>query len=290
MINRRVIFCANQVSLCIATTLVEKEKAYINTTVFFDRLRCDTNVFRKLEIDLIHFSKWNFIKFLFKSFFIRPNEVCVPHFKGGRLIRVYAKYAKRISAIDDGLDTFREIPKNIVVSDFKHGSNYYTFKYDFPLATWLQKFNIVRVCELGEIAKSCKEILELNDFEVVLIESPGIEIVSLADFEFAKLLLVKHSNPNKNRETHMCFPSVAGSDFALEKSLKNFRGTIVVGESMTAVYSLMLKSPAFKLVVAIQDDNKKNLVSLVQLLNIKKHAMLWHAGYNIFDVKNKIVK
>jgi predicted Fe-Mo cluster-binding NifX family protein len=224
------------------------------------------------------------------SFFIPPLEVCVPHFRGGRLIRAYASYAKKTSAIDDGLDTFREFPRNIVVSDFKIGSNYYTFNYDIRFASWVEKFNIIKVCELNEIGKSSKKILDLNDFDAVLVESPGVEALQLFDLKFARVLVVKHSNPNKSIKALQSYSSSIGSDFALEKSIENFRGTLIVGESMTAVFALMLKSPAFKLVIAIQRDNKKNLASLVQVLNIKKHAMLWHAGYNIFDVKKKIIK
>ena len=208
------------------------------------------------------------------SFFIPPLEICVPHFRGGRLIRAYARYAKKTSAIDDGLDTFREFPKNIVVSDFKLGSNYYTFNYDIRLASWVNDFNLIKVCELSEIAKSSKKTLDLNNFDVVLVESPGIEAAELPDLEPARVLVIKHSNPNKNIKIFQGCVSIAGSDFALEGSIKNYKGTLIVGESMTAVYALMLQSPAFKLMIAVHKENKKNLTSLLELVSKKEFARL----------------
>jgi len=242
--------------------------------IFYDDSRCDINIFENDGVDFIKYTRWNFLKLLISSFLRRPDEVCVPHFRGGRLIRFYAKYAKKISVIDDGLDTFRELPRNIVVSDFKFGSNFYTFKYDTSVASWLNEFNLVKVCELNEIAKSSKKILDLNDFDAVLIESPGIEALQLSELKFSRVFIVKHSNPNKNITTLKSCSSSVGSDFALEKSIENFRGTLIVGESMTAVYALMLKSPSFKLAVAINQHNKKNLVSLINLINKKKFAEL----------------
>ena len=231
-------------------------------------------VFANVNIDFIKYNRWNFFKSLINSFLMRPDELCVPHFRGGRLIKAYAKYAKKISAIDDGLDTFREFPKNIVVSDFKLGSNYYTFNYDIRLASWVNDFNLIKVCELSEIAKSSKKTLDLNNFDVVLVESPGIEAAELPDLEPARVLVIKHSNPNKNIKIFQGCVSIAGSDFALEGSIKNYKGTLIVGESMTAVYALMLQSPAFKLMIAVHKENKKNLTSLLELVSKKEFARL----------------
>ncbi|MDI1307813.1 MAG: hypothetical protein PSV17_00085 [Methylotenera sp.] len=176
--------------------------------------------------------------------------------------------------IDDGLDTFREFPRNIVVSDFKSDSNYYTFNYDAKLATWLSGFNLINVCELEEIARSSKQKIDLSDFDVVLVESPGIGSVILPDLSASRVLLVKHSNPNKNVKAFESCPSIIGSDFALEDSIKTYQGTLIVGESMTAVYALQLKSPNFKLLIAINEDNKKNLTSFLDLVGKTSFAKL----------------
>lgn len=198
----------------------------------------------------------------------------VPHFRGGRLIKLYAKYAKKFSAIDDGLDTFREHPRNIDVSDFKLGSNYYTFDDDDNLASWLSNFNVVKVCKLEEIAKSSKKTLDLNDFDVVLVESPGLGSIDLPILKSSKVLLIKHSNPNKSLNAFQGYQSIVGSEFALENSIKAYQGTLVIGESMTAVYALQLRLPTFKLLIAINEGSQKNLTSFIELVNKKDFAEL----------------
>lgn len=272
--KRRVIICANQISLTIAVNLASKDKLGIKTIVFYDSSRCDADVFDMLELELIKYSRWTFLFYIINNYFIPPFEICVPHFKGGRLIRIYAKYAKKISAIDDGLDTFREYPRNIDPSDFKLNANYYTFNYDVNLAAWLGNFNLVNVCELEDIARSRKKTLNLNDFDVILVESPGIESVDLQILKSSRVLLVKHSNPNKNISAFKCYQFIIGSEFALENSIKGYQGTLVIGESMTAVYALQLRSPTFNLLVAVNDGNKRNLTSFVELVNNKEFAKL----------------
>jgi hypothetical protein len=254
--------------------LLKQDGKRSKQVVFYDGTRCDIKLFDNVNIHFIEYTRWGFLKFFILSCFRRPDEVCVPHFKGGRLIRVYSKFAKKVSAIDDGLDTFRELPRNIVITDFKLGSNYYTFNYDIRLASWISHFNLVNVCELEEIAKSTKKTLDLNNFDVVLVESPGIESAVLPDFKSDKVLLVKHSNPNKNIKRFQHYASINGADFALEESIKNYKGILIVGESMTAIYALMLESPAFRLMVAVNNDNNKNLTSLLELVSKKEFAEL----------------
>lgn len=268
----RVFFCANQISLSIAAITIKQNGLKNHDVIFFDGRRCDITLFKSLSEYLIRYTKLNFLKFVLVTLFKRPDEVCVPHLRGGGLIKAYASYAKKLSAIDDGFDTFREEPKNIVVKDFNQGSNYYTFNYDIPLASWLKKFNIVHICEIEKIADSTKNIIDLNEYDGVLVESPGVEAVNINDFKLGRVYLVKHSNPNKSTIGHKDFPYSIGSEIALERSIKNYKGTLIIGESMTAIYALMLKSPNFKLIVALKRRNIENLPSLIYLVKQRDYA------------------
>lgn len=269
-----IIFCANQVSLSIAVSLLRARGLKKNDVIFFDGSRCDILIYKKLGIHFITLTKWNFLKFIIANFFRRPDEVCLPHFFGRKLIRVYARYAKKLSAIDDGLDTFRDVPSNINIADFKQGSNYYTFNYDSSLALWLNNFNLMKVCAVESFAESIRCVADLNEYDGLVVESPGIEALDFEGLNLKNIFVIKHSNPNKNILNDKKLPYVLGSEIALEKTIENYRGTLIVGESMVAVYALMLKSPQFKLIVTLKRKSMENLPSLVSIINRCRIARL----------------
>ncbi len=272
----RVFFCANQISLCIAVEVFQLDGFKKKDVIFYDEARCDIGLYKKLGINFISFSRWSFLKFLLTSLFKKPDEVCVPHLRGGRLIRMYAVYAKKLSAIDDGLDSFRVTPKNIVPSDFKIESKYYTFEYDTPLASWLEDFNLIHVCGIEKIADSAKKTINLNKYGVVIVESPGVETIDISALNLQEVCLIKHSNPNKSIINQNDFPHFIGMDanIALEKSIASYKGTLIVGESMTAVYALLMQSPKFKLIITLKNKSKENLLPLTALINRLDFAKL----------------
>ena len=89
------VFCANRIPLFIATILIKRHGLKNNDLVFFDESRCDINLFQNLSGLLIQYTRLIFLKFILASFFKRPDEVCAPHLRGGRLIKIYASYAKK---------------------------------------------------------------------------------------------------------------------------------------------------------------------------------------------------
>jgi hypothetical protein len=262
----------------VAVSLARKDAHNIQTTVFYSPSRCDADIYKDEDVRLIEYSGKRFVKFLIKSLFARPDEVCMPHFRGNKIINAYARYAKKISAIDDGLDTFREKPRNINIQDFSHNSFYYTFDYDFPLASWLVNFNVEKVCSIRELSKSSKSVFDFSSYDAILVESPGLAHIQLDGMlNDRNIFFVKHSNPLKNSFNNVSFASESGDNFALEKSLNNFKQKIIVGESMVAVYCLLLTMPAFSLTVAVDKKNHNNLISLIRLIESKKHAKVtWY--------------
>lgn len=271
----RVIFCANQVSLAIAVALAQRDSDTVNTVIFYMPSRCDVLAFEKVKVRLIEYTKINFLLYIVGSIFARPDEVCVPHMKIGRMINAYGKYAYALSAIDDGLDTFREGPKNIAPSDFVFGSKYYTFNYDFKLASWLINFNVEKVCELNRLSISSRNVIDAKDFKQLIIESPGVDGSNFLNITNASsVLFVRHSNKNKNLNLHCHFSQLKGSDISIEKTLDSFVGEVLVGESMVLIYALHSGNKNLSIKIVIPEESYCNLKSIHPLISNSSNAIL----------------
>ena len=267
LLNTRIIFCANQISLTLANQLLIDRDQKDNLIIFYDSLRCEPQVFSNKSKSFYKVTRLTLLKIYLVSIFFRPVEVVVPHFKWGAA-RVFAKIGNRVSLIDDGLDTFRINPNNIDLSLIGSNTNYYTFKYDLELPHWLINFRVVKLCPLKKISQSYRGSFDFNQYDVVFIESPGLTESVINDQCSAcvnKSILVKHSNPNKSNITKFCGDVIAGAEVALEASLTNYSGEIFVGESMVAVYLMTIKNPSFKVTLCININNTNNLSSLLEI-------------------------
>lgn len=273
----RVIFCANQVSLCIAVALAKKERKCVNTIVFFMPARCDWLAYQDCGVKLIPYSRLSFTKFLISTNFVRPDEVCVPHMRIGRLINTYSRYARNFSAIDDGMDSFREKPRIIVPEYFTTGAKYYTFAYSFPLATWLSRFSIKKTCEIRALSASSRPQASFSNITVMIIESPGIDdIHHHQSSNVSNMLIVKHSNKYKNTLNISGAAYVSGADIGLESTIDHFSGTLIVGESMAMVYALLCGKSDLKIHVMLTQNAFDNLKCL--------HSMLVRPSHNSFSL------
>ena len=265
---RRVIFCYNKVSLCIAVALAQKDRVHVNTIVFYMSVRCDSLAFQDCNVELIQYTKWNFVRFLIATIFYRMDEVCVPHMILGRLINTYSKYARALSAIDDGMDTFREKPRNIIPEYFQSGANYYTFTYDFPLATWLNRFAVQKICDIKNLTISSRPQASLSNITEMVIQSPGIgEIHHQLSSDVSNILIVKHPSQYKNTMSFSGMVHVSGAVIALEKTIDNFSGSLFAGESMTMVYALLCGKRNFKMTVMLTRNAFDNLQCLQPLFD-----------------------
>ena len=236
----RVIFCANQVSLCIAVELALGEKHFIDSVIFCMPERCDLLAYQDYGVHLIPYTRLNFAKFLIDNLLTRPDEVCLPHMRIARLINIYAKYSRVLSAIDDGMDTFREMPKNISPELFPSAASYYTFIYDFPLSTWLSRFTTRKICDIRNLAISSRPQAPLLNITEIVIESPGIDDKHIQlSSEVSNVLIVKHSNRYKNSINIAGMVQVNGAEIGLEKTIDSFAGSLIVGESMVMIYALL---------------------------------------------------
>ncbi len=271
--NLRVVFCANQVSLCIAVELAKIYRSSANYTIFFMPNRCDSIAFRDCNFALIPYTRTNLLKFILMNLAFRPDEVCIPHMKIGRLINVYAKLARSISLIDDGMDTFREKPKNVNPARFKLRTKYYTFTYNFQLATWLNGFEIQKVCSIEKLCMTSHQRVPHDDIYWIIVESPGVGNLCLKRlFHSGNTLVVRHSSPHKNtiNTYNQDFIIINGSDIGIENMLMDFTGDVFIGESMSMVFSLLCGNAKSNLHVYLKIDSFDNLKCLKPLFSKKK--------------------
>lgn len=270
----RVFFCANHVSLAIASSLLSAAKANEIFTIVYDPKRCDPEAFPAIKKYAFAYNRVDYIRLLLKSLFVRPYEVVLPHFKWPAA-KILSLLAKQVSFIDDGLDTLRDHPRNIDLKKIIPVTIFYTFNYQIPLPKWTTSLKVHSNCLVEYMAASSRKTLNFNNFDNVVIESPGVECYLNKILDTPKnILLVRHSNPNKRINFKLKVDEISGSDYALERSLTNFEGSVIVGESMVAVYLMMIKEPKFQLNIYIKSDNLKNLSAFKRMSEGLTHVKL----------------
>lgn len=262
--SRRVVFCANQVSVCLADALVRLSSPTDIITVIYNSSRCDVAAFPALQNCSFPISKFLWFFLFIKSIFFRPDEVIVPHLRW-RLASLFITLGRKWSLIDDGLDTFRNSPRNIDISKISENKNFYTFR-NVEIADWLSPLNIVCLCGIENLTYSAKEVLDFSRYDTIVIESPGVHgYLEKHTILEANTFFIVHSNSNKNIHVDFKFDSIVGNQLALEASIKSFKGKIIVGESMVAVYLMGLLESKFTVELCIKEGNLINLSALVSM-------------------------
>ena len=67
------------------------------------------------------------IKILLIIFSFLGIEIILPHWKESKFLTCIHKFSRRISYLEDGLDTYRTKPKNINLDELRPGVKYYYF-------------------------------------------------------------------------------------------------------------------------------------------------------------------
>ncbi len=270
IVRRRIVFCYNRISYVIACELAKKDD-HIRHVIYYS---CDRIVPSPSETALgaVPLRRKKLLIGVFMAVFFRPDEVLIPHFKINRQINYIAHRSKKLSLLDDGLDTFRETPRNLTPSNFEKGTFYYTFSYDVSLARWLSPFVLNKVCGLSELVQDRRPPRNLKGMPCLVIESPGITPAFVRDLPSSSTL-VKHPNWNKNTLRDSGIASIEG-EIALERSLLSFNGRLIVGESMVLVYALLMKDRSFRITACLDRKTLKNLRTLHILLDGDKDAEL----------------
>jgi hypothetical protein len=269
-LKQRLIFCTNQITVVIAQGLSTHESEFIVNTVIYWPDRCDVSILKNDGILCIPYSKINYLQYLIRFCLKRNTEICIPHYKLGREIEWFIRLFPIVSLIDDGLDTFRNVPNNVDVKRFATHTKFYTFKYECMLGVWLEKFTITKIAKISTLRKIDRECIRLNDLHSLIIESPPLNrVINELQLLGDKAMLVIHSNRNKRILERLKMQAVNGAHISLERSIESFSGNLIVGESMVAVYALMHDTPKYRLLIYISKEQVENLKPLISLIDSK---------------------
>ena len=275
----RVFIASNQVTLDLLAGHSIQRCSYrsLLNLVFYDASRCrfvpaDGDRFFYFPINKMNLILALLLVSLVKLFSIFRDVdlwVGVPHFKIGRMANVMCSFSSKLILLDDGLDSFREVPRNLVKGDLAKFQCFLGFGYPVPAPCWQKEILWHEYVDTSHLIHEVRNY-DYGDEEMesntILIESPGVERV-LQQIPLAPpVLVVRHSNPRK-RASKMypaSFSYVAGGA-GMEAGLLNFPGTIIVGESMSLVMLLLYGSTKNRVVVALQAfDNLARLRRLIE--------------------------
>ena len=230
----KLFFCANQISYECAVFHIEK----------YDLMLIHSRVNIKSSLRCIHLTDTKLVRSIVKrllryDFF---EKIFVPH------DRVFfstsdPRLVKKIHYLDDGLDTLRIIPKNfskipVVANSFT------TFKEYEGFPVWIRDTPVIKAASISIFLEGDAGFGPPTT-DVVVVESTGVNLQVASTYigENETVTYLVHSNPNKRLKEvpehwrkHMYGAQT-------ELILKNFRGKIIVGDSMTAVLLNIFQAP-----------------------------------------------
>lgn len=255
----KIIYCFNQISYVIAHEVAEKSQG-INLLII-DATRISPYIGSKVRTLRLNALMSFFVLIL--SIIFSGIEVVIPHAKCVRFTKQMSRYSKKLAYIDDGMDTFREMPKNICLQELRLGAKYYTFEYNIQLAEWVSMLRVVPVCSLRNLENDPKPALDLTSYNYLVIESPG---VCMGEYDDNKVFFIRHPSHVKNQKIELINAQESGLNCSVEKTIKNFDGNLVIGESMVLVYAVNLLSDLGRINVSLTESQFKNLKSLHKVL------------------------
>lgn len=197
------------------------------------------------------------------------RDLRLAHRSGAGLgLRLLLARARRLTLLDDGLDQYRAQPKALDPQAFPAGLECWLFS-DAPAwrAPWCERF---RCRELGPLYPRPDPPLEGDraggdpEHGTLIIDSPGVERLEEQAATFpGPWCLVPHPVVAKRSWR---LPPRAGDQRCPgppEALLPQWRGTVVVGESLMLLAALRLRAPGVRLVLALPPTADAHLRALV---------------------------
>lgn len=251
-----IFFCQNKISYVITLKLLKTRKILI--------IASRARIIKQNKFT-IYYGRSLSLFILFLSVITRI-PVIIPHTKTSKILKWVAIYARNLSWIDDGMDTFRDKPKNIDLSIVKGNAKYYTFQHSVPVANWVNSIRKIEVCPLTETCQHDKPVLDLKNYHSLVIESTGIDAKDFVGRD--DIFYIKHGNSTKNQIlTSQHVKNVeTGSNINVENTTLNFQGDIFIGESMVLIYLLTYKDNYSNINVHLTNRQFENLSSIHHLL------------------------
>lgn len=264
----KVVFCYNQVSYIIARNLCNICNERVCIIFSKNRINEQAKLGNRLTVLPYHYLIAIFILILSC---ITSIEVVFPHDNAGRIIKLIVRYCRKLSFIDDGMDSFRSKPRNINLSLIRSHSIYYTFNYNIRLANWVKELKIVPVCKIDKLIEDKKPSFDIkNEFGAIIIESTGVKHSAI---NIPNSLYFAHPNYNKKNNHFNKSYVVSGGDYSIEKTLNSFDGDVIVGETMVLIFLLCLHKHG-QLCVMLTSSQFDNLFSIQSELYACKSLIL----------------
>lgn len=254
----KIFFCFNQISFAIAKEYQKKSKFIVIIIAAPERIKIhkSKNVF--------FYKRYIGKLVLFLSALTKQIEVIIPHDEGNKTHKKISIYAKNISLIDDGLDSFRKNPKNISQQLLRRVKKYYTLDHELPMAQWTKSLDLIKVCPMESLLDDIKPAAILDNFKTIIFESPGINFNDINPDETTVVFC--HPNINKRMSGTLDIKKIDSQEYNAEKTLLNFKGDVFIGESMLLIFALQSKNVNLtKLHIHISEDQFRNLECLQRL-------------------------
>jgi hypothetical protein len=255
-----IFFCFNQISYVIAKEFQSQSSGITLIIASPERVRYN----KKKDKNVFFYKKYIGRLILIISKFTKYVEINIPHDQGDKFIKKIAQEAKNISLIDDGLDSFRNIPKNISQSLLNRAKKFYTYDHGLPLANWVDNFTIIKVCPIIKLLDDVKPAAILDKYKAIIFESPGINLAKILGLE--EMCFFSHPNINKKISEIPSIKKIEGIQYSAEKTLVSFSGDIYIGESMLLIFALCNNLDPSRIHLQISKEQFINLVCLHDLL------------------------
>lgn len=259
-----LVITSNQVTMNLVHGIDEIDHWKNPVTILYHSSRCEP--IKKYSVNSKYkfkpYSKLRLIAFFLRNY--KNIHLYIPHFKVGKLVRILSFFAKKISIVDDGLDTFRNTPSNVDTSLFKKNTEYITFKYKIEAGIWLNQMHLKKIVDVKWLKESEKNPIDLSNYSTVLIESPNIhKTYNIYKYSDGDSLAIRHSNPLKKNLNYSYLNECNGIDFAIEKSLSNFNGHIYVGATMVLISVLLDPSKIKSISIVIKNEEFDNYSPII---------------------------
>jgi hypothetical protein len=262
-------FCYNQVSYVIAYEAAKNNPNKVFLIIAHGRVRHH----KQSRVKAFKYHTILSFSLLIISAIFGNIEIILPHVKFGRITKWMSKYSKNLSYIDDGMDTFREKPKNIELERLRLGSKYYTFTYNIQLAKWLCILKVTPVCSIRCLMNDPKPPLNLTEYNCLVIESPGVRMNENYD-EHGNVFFITHPSYIKNQSVSILRKKESGSNCSVEKTVSKFDGILVVGESMVLIFAILTYKDPSRISVSLTISQFNNLKSLQSLLKKCRYELI----------------
>lgn len=264
--------CFNQVSLEILYTVIEPGS---KTFILIDGRRLLPG--EKLKgVTYFNFNnRLVQLSFFFLSFFGKIDNIYVPHQRVGIFYFLLNKLKWKVSYIDDGMDTLRDIPKNFDIEQYGLYSPYYTFTEYTRLGNWLRNRPVKRVASVSSLSLSrTRKVYKILGEATLIIESPGVTNNVSTQFSKGKIYLLPHPSYIKRQIWGDAVTVLDSELFSPEKTILNLsKGVVIIGETMVLM-TLLYSDLSEDIEVFVFLENYKNLSSLVKLIGEKDNFHL----------------